>query len=77
MESNVQQDPFLVHRQHAAELFLIRHGDAIPEADEIIPSGVYDNLPLSKIGRQQEGGKYGNYKRAGKGDGARSELVKQ
>ncbi|GHO52498.1 histidine phosphatase family protein [Ktedonobacter robiniae] len=53
MESNVQQDPFLVHRQHAAELFLIRHGDAIPEADEIIPSGVYDNLPLSKIGRQQ------------------------
>lgn len=48
-----RQDPFLLQRKHAAELWLIRHGDAIPEADEIIPSGVYDNLPLSKLGRQQ------------------------
>ncbi|HTK10177.1 MAG TPA: histidine phosphatase family protein [Ktedonobacteraceae bacterium] len=46
-------DPLLLHSNHAAELFLIRHGDAIPEADEIIPGGTYDNLPLSKIGRQQ------------------------
>lgn len=47
------QDPFLLHREQSAELYLIRHGDAIPEADEIIPSGVYDNLPLSKTGRLQ------------------------
>ena len=47
------QDPFLFQREHAAELFIVRHGDAIPGADEIIPSGIYDDLPLSKIGRQQ------------------------
>lgn len=46
-------DPFLMRRDGAAELFLIRHADAIPEADEIIPSGVYDDLPLSRIGREQ------------------------
>ena len=46
-------DPFLIRRANAAELFLIRHGDALPDADEIIPSGVYDNLPLSKTGREQ------------------------
>lgn len=46
-------DPLLLHHSHAAELFLIRHGDAIPAADEIIPSGIYNNLPLSKTGRQQ------------------------
>lgn len=46
-------DPLLLRGNHAAELFLIRHGDALPGADEIIPSGTYDNLPLSKIGRQQ------------------------
>lgn len=46
-------DPFLLRRSNAAEMFLIRHADAIPEADEIIPSGVYDNLPLSRVGREQ------------------------
>lgn len=46
-------DPFLMRRDGAAELFLIRHADAIPEADEIIPSGIYDDLPLSRIGREQ------------------------
>jgi probable phosphoglycerate mutase len=46
-------DPFLLKRENGAEFYLIRHGDAIPEADEIIPSGVYDNLPLSRIGRAQ------------------------
>src|ERR1700680_3280975 len=47
------QDPFLIQRESAAELFIVRHADAIPGADEIIPSGIYDDLPLSKIGRQQ------------------------
>jgi probable phosphoglycerate mutase len=46
-------DPFLIHRHNAAELFLIRHGDAIPGPDEIIPGGIYDNLPLSTKGRAQ------------------------
>lgn len=47
------EDPFLTRREGAAELFLLRHADAIPEADEIIPSGVYNNLPLSRVGRAQ------------------------
>jgi probable phosphoglycerate mutase len=46
-------DPFLIKQKSAAELFIIRHADAIPDADEIIPSGVYNDLPLSKIGREQ------------------------
>ena len=46
-------DPFLLQRKNAAELFIVRHGDALPGADEIIPSGVYDDLPLSAIGREQ------------------------
>jgi broad specificity phosphatase PhoE len=46
-------DPFLFQRNNAAELFLVRHADAIPEEDEIIPSGIYDDLPLSRSGREQ------------------------
>lgn len=46
-------DPFLFQRDSATEFYLIRHGDAIPGPDEIIPSGVYDDLPLSKEGREQ------------------------
>lgn len=46
-------DPFLTQREEVAELFLIRHADAIPEADEIIPSGIYNDLPLSRLGRTQ------------------------
>src|SRR5947209_17856412 len=47
------EDPFLIRRGDATELFIVRHGDAIPDADEIIPSGVYDDLPLSRLGREQ------------------------
>lgn len=47
------EDPFLIKRADATELFIVRHGDAIPDADEIIPSGVYDDLPLSRLGREQ------------------------
>jgi 2,3-bisphosphoglycerate-dependent phosphoglycerate mutase len=46
-------DPLLLQHSHAAELYLIRHGDALPGAEEIIPSGVYNDLPLSKKGREQ------------------------
>ncbi|MBO0782936.1 MAG: histidine phosphatase family protein [Ktedonobacteraceae bacterium] len=48
-----ENDPFLLEHSHAAELLLIRHAHAIPDADEIIPNGVYNNLPLSKKGRAQ------------------------
>ncbi len=47
------EDPFLLRHTNAAELHIIRHGDAIPETDEIIPGGIYDDLPLSAIGRVQ------------------------
>ena len=47
------EDPFLLKNTSAAELFIVRHADAIPEADEIIPSGIYDDLPLSSTGREQ------------------------
>ena len=47
------QDPLLLQHTHAAELYLIRHGDALPGVEEIIPSGVYNDLPLSKKGREQ------------------------
>ncbi len=46
-------DPFLFNSANAAELFLIRHADALPGPDEIIPSGVYNDLPLSKVGHEQ------------------------
>jgi len=50
---NIMEDPFLFQRNNAAELFIVRHADAIPGEDEIIPSGIYDNLPLSHVGREQ------------------------
>ena len=46
-------DPFLLQRKNAAELFIVRHGDAIPGVEEIIPGGAYDDLPLSHLGREQ------------------------
>ena len=53
MQEKSTNDPFLIRRENAAELFLIRHGDAIPGPEEIIPSGIYDDLPLSRRGREQ------------------------
>jgi len=46
-------DPFLLRQSDAAELFIVRHADAIPGEDEIIPGGIYDDLPLSSVGREQ------------------------
>jgi broad specificity phosphatase PhoE len=45
--------PFLSRKSGAAELYLIRHGDALPAGDEIVPGGTYDDQPLSQLGRQQ------------------------
>ena len=47
------EDPFLLQHETVAELFIVRHADAIPDEDEIIPSGIYDDLPLSRVGREQ------------------------
>src|SRR5579875_3423710 len=47
------EDPFLFERANAVELFIVRHADAIPRPEEIIPSGVYDDLPLRRSGREQ------------------------
>ena len=51
--NELSNDPFLFWRPGTAELMLIRHGDAIPGPEEIIPSGIYDDLPLSQKGREQ------------------------
>ncbi len=53
IRTSIEEDPFLIRRNHAAEIFIIRHGDAIPGEEEIIPSGIYDDLPLSRLGREQ------------------------
>ena len=45
--------PFLSRKNGATEIYLIRHGDALPAGDEIVPGGTYDDQPLSQLGRQQ------------------------
>lgn len=45
-------DPFLSLKSGATELYLIRHGDALPGADEIA-HGDYDAQSLSALGRRQ------------------------
>ena len=47
------KDLFLRLKNGAAELYLIRHGDALPAGDEIVPGGTYDDQPLSELGRKQ------------------------
>ena len=45
-------DPLLAPETGGAELYLIRHGHAVPSADAILP-GNYDDQPLSELGRRQ------------------------
>lgn len=45
--------PYLTRKTGATDIFLIRHGDALPAGDEIVPGGTYDDQPLSQLGRQQ------------------------
>jgi broad specificity phosphatase PhoE len=45
-------DPFLSLKSGATEIYLIRHGDALPGADEIA-EGDYDAQSLSTLGRRQ------------------------
>lgn len=45
-------DPFLLVENGSTELYLIRHADALPGSDEVV-DGVYDDQPLSELGRRQ------------------------
>lgn len=45
--------PFLNRKQGATDIFLIRHADALPEPNEVVPGGSYDFQPISGRGRQQ------------------------
>src|SRR5579859_922996 len=45
-------DPFLSLKSGATEVYLIRHGDALPGADEVVDGG-YDEQGLSELGRRQ------------------------
>lgn len=47
-----ETDPFLSLRGGGTEIYLIRHADALPGADEIIASD-YDAQSLSELGRRQ------------------------
>ncbi len=47
-----QPSPFLTRRDGACEVYLIRHGDATPIADDFITSS-YDDQPLNARGRRQ------------------------
>ena len=45
-------DPFLSPKYGGTELYLIRHGDALPDAEDLRP-GDYDAQHLSELGRKQ------------------------
>ena len=48
-----EPDPYLGPGSGAAELYLIRHGDALPDADEVVLDGIYNSQGLSALGRRQ------------------------
>jgi broad specificity phosphatase PhoE len=50
--ADAEADPFLSLKRGATEVYLIRHGDALPGADEVTGSG-YDDQSLSELGRRQ------------------------
>jgi broad specificity phosphatase PhoE len=50
--SEVGADPFLSRGRGATEIYLIRHGDALPDAAQAVGGG-YDQQGLSDLGRRQ------------------------
>ncbi len=50
--TELEVDPFLSLRRGATEIYLIRHGDALPDAAEVVGQG-YDEQGLSDLGRRQ------------------------
>jgi probable phosphoglycerate mutase len=51
-EASDERDPFLNPKYGATEIYLIRHGDAVPDPDDMLP-GDYDDQNLSALGRRQ------------------------
>lgn len=51
-EAAGRDDPFLSLKSGATEIYLIRHADALPGADEVSEGG-YDDQALSDLGRRQ------------------------
>ena len=51
-EEQLRDEPFLSLKSGATDLYLIRHGDALPAAEDII-AGDYDAQSLSPLGREQ------------------------
>ena len=45
-------DPFMSLRNGGVELYIVRHADALPDANEVVNGG-YDAQALSALGRQQ------------------------
>lgn len=51
-EETEQPDPFMSLRHGGVELYIVRHADALPDADEVVDGG-YDAQALSALGRRQ------------------------
>ena len=49
---DAERDPFLNPKYGATEIYLIRHGDAVPDPADLLP-GDYDDQNLSALGRRQ------------------------
>lgn len=47
------RDLFLSPKHGGTELWLIRHGDALPGPDEVVLDGLYSSQALSDLGRRQ------------------------
>jgi broad specificity phosphatase PhoE len=52
LSSLIASDPFLGLENGSTEIYLIRHADALPDADEVVDGG-YDDQSLSELGRRQ------------------------
>ena len=51
--SSDEDDPYLSPKRGSTEIYLIRHADALPGADEVVSGGVYDDQSISALGRRQ------------------------
>jgi len=47
-----EADPFLSPKRGSTEVYLVRHADALPDAEEVVAGG-YDEQALSDLGRRQ------------------------
>lgn len=53
MPEKLVLNPLLSRKSGATEIYLIRHADALPGPETVIPGGGYDDQPLSQLGQQQ------------------------